>query len=38
MKVREHSELEKLRNELGALGGAGHFWGDERGTDSGGLR
>ena len=38
MKDREYSELGKLRNELGALGGAGHFWGDEKAISSGGIR
>ena len=34
----EFSELEKLRMELGELGGAGHFWGNDKDKDEGGER
>ena len=33
-----NDELEKLRNELGEIGGAGHFWGNDKGTGAGGVR
>ena len=35
---RKKGELEKLRNELGKIGGAGHFWGNDKGIDKGGVR
>jgi hypothetical protein len=31
-------ELQKLRNELGELGGAGHFWGNDKAKCHGGER
>ena len=34
----EFSELEKLRMELGELGGAGHYFGNDQRTDFGGKR
>ena len=35
---KEESELEKLRNELGEKGGAGHFWGNDKMIGTGGVR
>ena len=35
---RENEELEKMRNELGELGGAGHFWGNDKSKNFGGER
>ena len=37
-RAEENRELEKMRRELGELGGAGHFWGDERVIGWGGVR
>ena len=34
----ENTELEEMRRELGEIGGAGHFWGDERMICYGGVR
>jgi hypothetical protein len=34
----EFRELEKLRMELGQLGGAGHFWGNDKDKFDGGER
>lgn len=36
--VRKNEELEKMRNELGELGGAGHFWGNDKQKNDGGER
>ena len=33
-----NEELEKMRKELGAIGGAGHFWGNDKWTGYGGVR
>ena len=33
-----NEELEKLRKELGAIGGAGHFWENDKGPGCGGVR
>ena len=35
---RRNGELENLKNEFGKLGGAGHFWGNDKGTDAAGVR
>ena len=37
-RTEENRELEKMRKELGEIGGAGHFWGDERAISYGGVR
>ena len=34
----KNDELEKMRNEFGALGGAGHFWGNDAWKNFGGER
>ena len=36
--TEENRELEEMRKKLGELGGAGHFWGDERAISYGGVR
>ena len=35
---RKNDKLEKMRNELGELGGAGHFWGNDKRKNYGGER
>ena len=35
---RKNDELEKMRKELGEIGGSGHFWGNDKWTGDGGVR
>ena len=35
---RRNGDVEKLRMELGEIGGAGHFFGNDKWTDAGGAR
>ena len=35
---RRNGVLEKIRNELGEKGGAGHFWGSDKEISTGGVR
>ena len=35
---RKNDELEKLRKELGEIGGSGHFWGNDKWIRKGGVR
>ena len=36
--VERNGELEKMRNEFGEIGGAGHFWGNDTWIGYGGVR
>jgi len=39
MKIeRKTDELEKMRTELGDIGGAGHFFGNDKEINKGGVR
>ena len=39
MKIeRKNDELEKMRTELGDIGGAGHFFGNDKDINNGGVR
>ena len=36
--MRKNEELEKLRKELGEIGGSGHYWGNDKLIRRGGVR
>ncbi|CBY12549.1 unnamed protein product [Oikopleura dioica] len=38
MKTNRHMRKKKMRMEMGEIGGAGHFWGNDKETQYGGVR